>query len=223
MRWGFSFLIIGLLLSFGGCGSSSPRFTSSDGSKKESASSKKGSIRFSSTVIEEETKEDDKKVDVKSVERRFSSAKSSPAPENSKNERTDPKKSDSAPAGGFGKQKMMDAILAWMGTPYQWGGETRDGIDCSAFSREIFRTSGGIDLPRTTEEQVKLGSAVSQSNLEFGDLIFFNTTGENPSHVGIYIGDDMFAHASVSFGVTLSSLYSTYYKKRYTEARRVLK
>ncbi len=69
---------------------------------------------------------------------------------------------------------------------------------------------------------MKLGSPVSLENLKFGDLIFFNTTGQNPSHVGIYIGDDMFAHASVSFGVTLSSLYSSYYKKRYTEARRII-
>lgn len=220
-RGGFSFFTILLALWLIGCGPSSPRFTGGDSGKKEAIKSKKGNIRFSSKVVEEETREDDKKVDVKKVEQRFSSAKSSSSNPSPKRENI-AKKSDIVPSGGFEQQKMMDAILGWMGTPYEYGGETKDGIDCSAFSREIFRSSAGMDLPRTTEDQVRLGATVSQENLKFGDLIFFNTTGQNPSHVGIYIGDDMFAHASVSFGVTLSSLYSSYYKKRYTEARRVL-
>ncbi|MDP1676547.1 MAG: NlpC/P60 family protein [Bacteroidota bacterium] len=208
-----------------GCGSSSPRFAGNEDTKKETKKSKKGNIRFSSKVVEEETKEDDKKVDVKKVGERFSSAKQSTksaAPKKETKESSEPKKSDIATSGSFEQQKMMDAILAWLGTPYELGGETKSGIDCSAFSREIFKSSAGMDLPRTTEAQVKLGASVSQENLKFGDLIFFNTTGQNPSHVGIYIGDDMFAHASVSFGVTLSSLYSSYYKKRYTEARRII-
>jgi cell wall-associated NlpC family hydrolase len=221
-RGGFSFFVLLFSIWLIGCGSSSPRFAGNENTKKETKKSKKGNVRFSSKVIEEETKEDDKKVDVKKVGERFSSAKSSPAPVVPKKGNVDPKKSDITSSGSFEQQKMMDAILAWMGTPYELGGETKSGIDCSAFSREIFQTSAGMTLPRTTEQQVKLGSSVSQENLKFGDLIFFNTTGQNPSHVGIYIGDDMFAHASVSFGVTLSSLYSSYYKKRYTEARRII-
>jgi lipoprotein Spr len=223
MKWHILVFIISLLLI--GCGSSSPRFAGNESGKKEAKKSKKGNVRFSSKVVEEETREDDKKIDVKEVGKRFSSAKQSTKPAISKKETkeiSEPKKSDIAPSGSFEQQKMMDAILAWLGTPYELGGETKDGIDCSAFSREIFKTSAGMDLPRTTEQQVKLGLSVSQENLKFGDLIFFNTTGQNPSHVGIYIGDDMFAHASVSFGVTLSSLYSSYYKKRYTEARRII-
>lgn len=222
LRGGFSFFVLLITLWLVGCGSSSPRFAGNESAKKESKTTKKGNVRFSSSVVEEETKEDDKKVDLKKVEQRFSSAKSSVAPVSPKKENTEPKKPESASSGNFEQQKMMDAILAWMGTPYEMGGETKSGIDCSAFSREIFRSSAGKDLPRTTDAQIKLGSSVSQENLKFGDLIFFNTTGQNPSHVGIYIGDDMFAHASVSFGVTLSSLYSSYYKKRYTEARRII-
>ncbi|MCK9407866.1 MAG: NlpC/P60 family protein [Bacteriovoracaceae bacterium] len=221
-RGGFSFLVFALSFWLIGCGTSSPRFAGKDSGKSESKKAKKGNIRFSSKVIEEETKEDDKKVDLKSVELRFSSVKPSTVPVAPKKETVDSKRTEDATPGSFERQKMMDAILAWMGTPYEYGGESKSGIDCSAFSREIFRTSGGMNLPRSTEEQVKLGISVSQENLKFGDLIFFNTTGQNPSHVGIYIGDDMFAHASVSFGVTLSSLYSSYYKKRYTEARRVI-
>lgn len=222
LRGGFSFFVLLFSLWLIGCGSSSPRFAGNESEKKETKKTKKGNIRFSSKVVEEETKEDDKKIDVKKVGERFSSAKSSIAPVSPKKENIEPKKSDKAQSGSFEQQKMMDAILAWLGTPYELGGETKSGIDCSAFSKEIFKTSASVDLPRTTEQQVKLGSSVSQENLKFGDLIFFNTTGQNPSHVGIYIGDDMFAHASVSFGVTLSSLYSSYYKKRYTEARRII-
>lgn len=221
-RGGFSFIIFALSLWLIGCGASSPRFAGKEKAAGESKKAKKGNVRFSSKESEEEKKEDDKKVDLKSVKQRFSSAHPSTVPAAPKKETVNPKRTDPAVPGSFEQQKMMDAILAWLGTPYELGGESKSGIDCSAFSREIFRTSGGTDLPRTTEAQVKLGSPVSLDNLKFGDLIFFNTTGQNPSHVGIYIGDDMFAHASVSFGVTLSSMYSSYYKKRFTEARRVI-
>ncbi|MDD8017609.1 MAG: NlpC/P60 family protein [Bacteroidota bacterium] len=230
-RWGFSFFSLILALWLVGCGSSSPRFASSDKEKKKTEKTRKGSIRFSSKIVEEETREDDRKVDVKKVGERFSSAKPSSAsaktvepttPKNIVHESEKPADHASTNADNFEQQKMMDAILAWMGTPYEYGGESKSGIDCSGFTKEIFKESAAMQLPRTTEDQVKLGSPVDADNLKFGDLIFFNTTGQNPSHVGIYIGDDMFAHASVSFGVTLSSMYSSYYKKRYTEARRVI-
>jgi len=215
-----------------GCGGSSPRFITEKKSEQKKEQKKKGAIRFSSKVVEEETKEDDKKVNVQEVKQRFSNAtspvKSSPVKKSEKNEidrKTSPPETVStapATAKSFNNQTMMDNILAWLGTPYEYGGETKSGIDCSAFTREMFKESAGIALPRSTEEQVKLGTQVEKDNLKFGDLIFFNTTGQNPSHVGIYIGDDMFAHASVSFGVTLSSMYSSYYKKRYTESRRII-
>ena len=221
-RGGFSFLLLVLVLWLTGCGPASPRFAGKESSKKEVKKEKNSSVRFSSKEIEEETNEDDKKVDLSNAQQRFASATITAVPEPVENEKVKPKVEPVSPPGGFERQKMMDAILGWMGTPYEMGGESKGGIDCSAFSREIFRTSGGMELPRTTEQQVKLGSPVAKEELQFGDLVFFNTTGNNPSHVGIYIGDDMFAHASVSFGVTLSSMYSSYYKKRFTEARRVL-
>ena len=210
-----------------GCGSSSPRFAGNKKPETKQDQKRKSAIRFSSKVKEEEMREDDRKVDVKEVKARFSSAKNTVPAEKKSAAKADTKQPEpAAPAStspvSFERQKMMDAILAWMGTPYDYGGESKSGTDCSGFTMQIFKESAGMELPRTTEEQVKLGSAVSKEDLKFGDLIFFNTTGENPSHVGIYIGDDMFAHASVSFGVTLSSMYSSYYKKRYTEARRVI-
>ena len=116
----------------------------------------------------------------------------------------------------------MDVILSYLGTPYVYGGDSKSGIDCSAFTGAVYDQSVNMKLPRTAADQVKLGQSVSLEDLKFGDLMFFNTTGANPSHVGIYIGDDLFAHASEAFGVTISSIESSYYKKRYTEARRVL-
>ncbi|HXX63753.1 MAG TPA: NlpC/P60 family protein, partial [Bacteroidota bacterium] len=77
-------------------------------------------------------------------------------------------------------------------------------------------------LPRSTSDQFQEGAAVDRDGLRFGDLVFFNTTGDSPSHVGIYIEDDLFAHASVSVGVTLSSMESAYYRDRFIGARRVI-
>jgi cell wall-associated NlpC family hydrolase len=77
-------------------------------------------------------------------------------------------------------------------------------------------------LPRSTVEQFRIGTKVGRGDLQFGDLVFFNTTGRVPSHVGIYIEDDLFAHASVTRGVTLSSIESSYYRKRFVGARRIV-
>jgi len=95
-------------------------------------------------------------------------------------------------------------------------------MDCSAFTAHVYQTAVGCSLPRSTADQYTIGRSVRGGRLRFGDLLFFNTTGESPSHVGIFIGDDLFAHASVSYGVTISSLQSSYYKKRYIGARRII-
>ncbi len=86
----------------------------------------------------------------------------------------------------------------------------------------VYKNSVGKTLPRSSGEQFKMGIPVTYRDLKFGDLVFFNTTGEVASHVGIYLGDDLFAHASVSLGVTISSLESFYYKQRYEGARRIV-
>lgn len=208
-----------------GCGTSSPRFGSNDASKKAERHERKSTgPRFTSKHVEEETKEDDRKVDVKRVAARFSSASPAPArgasPSKSKSEPAHP--SETRPIGKINDQKMMDVILSYLGTPYVYGGDSRSGIDCSAFTSFVYGQSVNKKLPRTTSGQSKEGKAVPLDEIKFGDLLFFNTTGTNPSHVGIYIGDDLFAHASEAFGVTISSIESSYYKKRFTEARRVI-
>ena len=118
--------------------------------------------------------------------------------------------------------KMMREISKMMGVSYRHGGEDDKGIDCSAYTMHVYKNSIGKALPRSSREQFALGIPVSYEDLKFGDLVFFNTTGDVASHVGIYLGDDLFAHASVSLGVTISSLESFYYKQRYEGARRIV-
>lgn len=120
------------------------------------------------------------------------------------------------------EEKMMSEIVKFLDTPYLYGGETTDGIDCSAFTQQVFNNAVQLKLPRTASEQYEVGSSVSERNLEFGDLVFFNTQRTSyPGHVGIFVGEDLFAHASTSLGVTISSLKSSYYKDRFIGGKRV--
>ncbi|WP_152394203.1 C40 family peptidase [Paenibacillus guangzhouensis] len=108
-----------------------------------------------------------------------------------------------------------------IGTPYLWGGTTKSGFDCSGFIQYIF-DKFKLDLPRTSKTQATEGTKVDQANLRAGDLVFFNTDGQGISHVGLFLGDNKFAHSSSSKGVTISSLSESYYKNRYVTARRVV-
>ncbi len=120
------------------------------------------------------------------------------------------------------REKILFEIINYLDTPYLYGGINKNGIDCSAFTQNVFSHSVGLKLPRTAREQFRVGDQVNRNQLKFGDLLFFNTTSRSyPGHVGIYMGENLFAHASRSLGVTVSSLESTYYKTRYIGARRV--
>ncbi|AXH98366.1 endopeptidase Spr precursor [Sporosarcina sp. PTS2304] len=116
---------------------------------------------------------------------------------------------------------LISTARNYLGTPYLLGGTTPRAFDCSGYTQYVFNKEG-VSLPRTTGQQIAVGSPVSKSNLEVGDLVFFNTSGRGVSHVGIYIGSNNFIHASVSKGVMVSSLNDPYYwKSRYMGARRV--
>jgi cell wall-associated NlpC family hydrolase len=118
--------------------------------------------------------------------------------------------------------KIIATAKKYIGVPYVWGGESPSGFDCSGFVQYVFKVHG-ISLNRTTETQYKHGSYVSKSNLKPGDLVFFqNTYRAGISHVGIYIGNGQFIHASSSKGVTISNLSSSYYTSHYYGARRIL-
>ena len=108
----------------------------------------------------------------------------------------------------------------WRGTPYVDGGMSATGIDCSGFTVLAYRDVFRLSLPRTAGEQAESGQEIARASLKSGDLVFFNT-GRSKKHVGIYLADDQFIHASVSKGVTLSSLDDAYWQERYWQARRV--
>lgn len=109
---------------------------------------------------------------------------------------------------------------AWRGVPYRLGGNSRGGIDCSAFVVKTFRAHFGLELPRVTEQQAWLGRSVPRDALRAGDLVFFKT-GWKQRHVGIYIADSRFVHASTSAGVTVSNLRNPYWAGHYWRARRI--
>lgn len=123
---------------------------------------------------------------------------------------------------GIKKDEFMEQIIEWLGTPYRFGGTSKRGIDCSAFMRELYEKSLNIELPRTANDQFSVGIDVDNDDLQFGDMVFFKTRRYAPiTHVGVYLGDDLFAHASSRNGVTISSLKSSYYSRTFRGAKRL--
>ncbi|NQX49752.1 C40 family peptidase [Paenibacillus tritici] len=121
----------------------------------------------------------------------------------------------------FADSKMDKVIDKAIGTKYVSGGVSTNGFDCSGFTMYVFDKMG-INLPHQSGSQYQMGSAVSRDEMRAGDLVFFNTNGKGVSHVGIYVGDGEFAHASSSRGVTISSLSDSYYVNRYVGAKRIM-
>lgn len=121
-------------------------------------------------------------------------------------------------------QPLLKA-LSMIGTPYKFGGNKPDkGMDCSGFVRHVYKESTQVSLPRTASEMSKSGEEVAESDLQPGDLVFFDTRKKPFSHVGIYAGNGEFVHASSqrSKQVTVSRLRDTYWSSRFNGARRVL-
>ncbi len=115
---------------------------------------------------------------------------------------------------------LLEVIEDWMGARYQMGGNSKSGIDCSALTGSLLKDVYGVDLPRTAREQYKSTEHLKKKYLKEGDLVFFNTHG-GVSHVGIYLENNYFVHASSSQGVTISSLRDRYYAKRFICGGRV--
>ncbi|WNL37982.1 NlpC/P60 family protein [Halomonas sp. PAMB 3232] len=120
---------------------------------------------------------------------------------------------------------IKNALLAqherWSGTPYRIGGTTQRGVDCSGFVRNIYRDAFNRDLPRSTTDQVHEGRLIDRQELQAGDLVFFRPPGPY-NHVGIYMGDGYFMHASSSQGVIISSMQNSYWQRYYWQSRRAL-
>lgn len=120
----------------------------------------------------------------------------------------------------FVKARLMAQYNEWKGTPYKYNSISNKGIDCSGFMLVTFKSQFGIEMPRSTDMQVKLGEPVPKSELQIGDLVFFKT-GSRERHVGVYIGDSQFMHASTREGVKISSLDNKYWKKTYWTSKRI--
>lgn len=140
------------------------------------------------------------------------------------------KKSSGKPSGTAGSAgiemndkdnpKLYAAIDSWFGTPYQYGGCSTEGIDCSCFVGEVFKSVYGVTLHRTASDIQKDVSDVRRSNLREGDIVFFTNSNGKVSHVGIYLKDDMFVHSSTSNGVSISTLENNYWKSHFYKGGR---
>jgi len=119
------------------------------------------------------------------------------------------------------EHRMQAEIDSWMGTPYVYGGTTKYGVDCSAFTQAVYR-SIDIDIPRRASRQAVAAETVSRGNLRYGDIVFFNTSGSGISHCGIYLGNGEFVHASSSRGVVRDLLNHPYYATRFVQGGRFL-
>jgi len=119
------------------------------------------------------------------------------------------------------RQGLLEYYDAWKGVPHRMGGLSRRGIDCSGFVYRTYRDVFGITLPRSTQLQARTGAFVPHRRLSAGDLVFFRI-GRNTRHVGIYLGNGQFMHASKSRGVMISSLDNPYWTAAYWRALRVM-
>jgi len=118
--------------------------------------------------------------------------------------------------------KLHDFIFDWIGKPYRFGGESKRGIDCSAFARELYSRVMGQYLPRNSRQQFKYVQTISKEELQTGDLVFFKIKTRDISHVGVYLSDNKFIQSSKS-GVNIASLENSYWKRYYYKSGRLTK
>jgi murein DD-endopeptidase / murein LD-carboxypeptidase len=117
--------------------------------------------------------------------------------------------------------KLFHFVYDWIGTPYRFGGSSRNGIDCSAFTKELYSQVFNMDIQRSSRDIFSMVSPVRRDDLKEGDLVFFKIHSRRISHVGIYLGNNRFAHASAK-GVAISSLDDAYYKRYFYRGGRML-
>jgi len=116
---------------------------------------------------------------------------------------------------------LLESVDSWYGVRYRTGGNGKSGIDCSGFTVAVYAAAYGINLPRVSREQYRISRKISTTELKEGDLLFFNTRGSGISHVGVYLGNNKFIHATVSKGVMVNGLFESYYVKRFIGAGRI--
>lgn len=120
------------------------------------------------------------------------------------------------------ERHLWEGVRSWQGVPYEWGGNGRGGVDCSGLAVAVYRSLYGIRLPRTTQDQVRVGRAVPFGQLRPADLVFFRDR-DGSRHVGIYLRNRMFIHASKSRGgVVVSRLDAPHWREMFWVAKRVV-
>jgi len=117
--------------------------------------------------------------------------------------------------------KLFHFVYDWIGTPYHFGGSSRKGIDCSAFTKELYSEVFNLDIKRNSRDIFSMVNPVAKDELKEGDLVFFKIHSRRISHVGIYLGGGKFAHAS-SRGVAISSLDDNYYSRYFYRGGRLM-
>lgn len=124
---------------------------------------------------------------------------------------------------GQGAEDLVTRAMGLLGVPYKWGGNSESrGLDCSGLVRNVYEKTFGLVLPRRAEEQAAATETIERTELQPGDLVFFNTMRRAFSHVGIYIGDGKFIHAPrKGKRVKIDDMRSAYWQKRFNGARRV--
>ncbi|MEC9485997.1 MAG: C40 family peptidase [Prosthecochloris sp.] len=118
--------------------------------------------------------------------------------------------------------RMLESLTELVGTGYRYGGTGNGAFDCSGFVQHIFRDTFNARIPRTARNQSRFGPETDDGELQRGDLVFFRLGGSRIDHVGIYLDDGLFVHASSSKGVTLASLRHPYYARHFIKAVRLL-
>ncbi len=123
----------------------------------------------------------------------------------------------------FVHRNLLNIINSYVGTPYRFGGDSRYGMDCSGFIKTVFLEAYRLELPHNSTQLYQISDAVSEDDLRVGDLVFFDTNFNNQiNHVGIYVGENSFAHASSTRGVVISKMSKQYYQRRFVGAGRVV-
>src|SRR5476651_922210 len=117
--------------------------------------------------------------------------------------------------------KLFQFVYDWIGTPYHFGGTSKKGIDCSAFTKQLYSEVFNMDIKRNSREIFSMVSPVGKDDLKEGDLVFFKIRSKKITHIGIYLGNNRFVHASAK-GVAVSSLDDAYYSRYFYKGGRVL-
>ncbi len=126
-------------------------------------------------------------------------------------------------SGNVDKGRMGKIIAGYLRTPYKSGGTGKLGLDCSGLVYVVYRDYNGTRLPANTDKLYRNLKKVDYRNIKYGDLVFFTFDGTPVSHVGIYVGNDKFVHASKTRGVVISEITDDYYRQNYKGTRRVFR